>query len=84
MGFSRQEDWSGVPLPSPVLTLLEPNTRSFDGGSLWKHRFDLLIREFILGKEKGGIGVLMGTSKLGDASKVAKTLVCISPIPSAP
>ena len=54
------------------------------GGSLWKHRFDLLIREFILGKEKGGIGVLMGTSKLGDASKAAKTLVCISPIPSAP
>lgn len=55
------------------------------GESLWKHRFDLLIREFILGKEVGGgTGVLMATSKLGDASKAAKTLVCISPIPSAP
>ena len=25
MGFSRQEYWSGVPLPSPLLSLLDPN-----------------------------------------------------------
>ena len=25
MGFSRQEYWSGVPLPSPVFILIDPN-----------------------------------------------------------
>ena len=29
MGFSRQEYWSGVPLPSPVLALEPPNLLSF-------------------------------------------------------
>ena len=27
MGFSRQEDWSGVPLPSPSLPLSHPKSR---------------------------------------------------------
>ena len=27
MGFSRQEYWSGVPLPSPIKLLLLPNTQ---------------------------------------------------------
>ena len=29
MGFSRQEYWSGVPLPSPVLALLAQNPTDF-------------------------------------------------------
>ena len=30
MGFSRQEYWSGVPLPSPTSSLGEPKNRSFN------------------------------------------------------
>ena len=32
MGFSRQEYWSGVPLPSPSHTLDDPKTASIEGG----------------------------------------------------
>ena len=34
MGFSRQEYWSGVPLPSPSVSLESPNTRTKIGLSI--------------------------------------------------
>ena len=35
MGFSRQEYWSGVPLPSPLWPLLTTFSLGFLAGSLW-------------------------------------------------
>jgi len=39
MGFSRQEYWSGVPLPSPVISLLSGILRNaiFDISGVSKH-----------------------------------------------
>ena len=47
MGFSRQEYWSGVPLPSPLI----PNTMYSDGYFLkpkthHRHKFGFLARKF--------------------------------------
>ena len=48
MGFSRQEYWSGVPLPSPTYTLL-----SINFGHLM-HRTDSLEKTLMLVKIEGG------------------------------
>ena len=42
MGFSRQEYWSGVPLPSPIIWMVTENLESFHqlwslGSSYWRH-----------------------------------------------
>ena len=54
MGFSRQEYWSGVPLPSPDLPLTFPNL------SLELHRCDCFsFKEHLEGKEDGDSGSLV-------------------------
>ena len=37
MGFSRQEYWSGVPLPSPDISVSVQFSRSVVSSSLWPH-----------------------------------------------
>ena len=52
MGFSRQEYWSGVPLPSPLLPLVSGNTGSLsvsmnlpilDTSNKWNHKKYVLL-----------------------------------------
>ena len=57
MGFSRQESWSEVPLPSPVSSLGDPNRRYLikkafpghtesskesEGADLWRFQLEML------------------------------------------
>ena len=49
MGFSRQEYWSGVPLPSPVLTRLDHKSLKLISGIL-----DLHWKSVSFGKWKNG------------------------------
>jgi len=46
MGFSRQEYWSGVPLPSPrkQYFLAKEEVETFEAG--WKHRWDFMFSRF--------------------------------------
>ena len=49
VGFSRQEYWSGVPLPSPNALLAYKKTKMLEGGSC--HRIKLLNLYFSLPNE---------------------------------
>ena len=48
MGFSRQEYWSGVPLPSPELCLLFLNSKSSEEVTVADSWFSLFQREEII------------------------------------
>ena len=39
MGFSRQEYWSGLPLPSPEHTMMNPKNECEDRSSQWSSNF---------------------------------------------
>ena len=45
MGFSRQEYWSGVPLPSPSDSLLSPNSQG-EMESIHVHMLDEAIKDW--------------------------------------
>ena len=48
MGFSRQEYWSGVPLPSPTLLLLDSNLKDTPKNIKYTNSFDPVIMFLVI------------------------------------
>ena len=72
MGFSRQEYWSGVPLPSPVICLVMSN-------SVWPHRWQptRLPHPWDSPGKNTGVGChfLLQCMKVKSESEVARTVM---------
>ena len=82
MGFSRQEYWSGVPLPSPFLPYSVQFSRSVVSDSVWPHRQQptrLLCPWDSPGKNTGvGCHFLLQCMKVKSENEVAQSSPTLS------